>query len=644
MPGDPPLDALTWTAALAATHALGLALGSPPPCSAPTGLGATVIVPGSPATTLPGGVAPTDVVIQVHTAKAGCVGTGRWTGSAVAVALWADDPTTESVEGFVAGEPAEIVVIDKQTGAVFRGDEVEVVYEDGYDMTAGLEIDRVYVVSESGAGDETDGGGEVSVGTAEGWAVLAAAGGGTDFLSPLWTQGHPGADDENGAASVYQYSPSTGLAPLAVAPGDLPTGAGVVTYLFSDDDPETPGVDGFPKTLPGPAEPLFPFSFPLGDGPPADDAPSDGEWHLLGNPSGGFLDWDADGWDRSDVTGVVYVYDGSQYRSWNGRAGSLGSGVIAPGQGFWVRSTSGSPSLTAPASARRESGVAAGNDAEDHGNGSGVIHMELEDGGGVRSTLSVVPVPGGDFALDALDALALRAAQDVAPRLVAWAGGPARPALEVAAVPTYEELLDAGEREWEVELDVLSPTKAEDLTVSWSSASVPDGWSLELTDTVTGTTVDLLSAGSYRFDAPANVRGGTEAPTPPVLAPPPAPSEIRPADLSTSTGGPRFVLRARNERALAEPLQGERVTTLHPPAPNPVRSTTSFTYELEAPGPARLSVFDALGRQVAVVHDVAHASGPQSVRFDASQLSAGVYVLRLESSGSPIAAPMTVVR
>ena len=146
---------MIWTVALAALFALvpapvSSAAGS---CAAPTGLGATVIVPESPAATLPGGAAPTDVVIEVHTAEGGCVGRAHWSGGAVAVALWADDPTTEAVEGFVDGETAELVLRDTETGAVFRGDDVEVDYVDGFDVTAGLEVDRVYVVS--GAGDQT---------------------------------------------------------------------------------------------------------------------------------------------------------------------------------------------------------------------------------------------------------------------------------------------------------------------------------------------------------------------------------------------------------------------------------------------------------------------------------------------------------
>ena len=618
---------MTWTVALAALYALAPA--SPASCPTPTGLGATIIVPASPAATLPEGTSPTDMVIEVHTAKGGCVGTGRWSGGAVAISLWADDPTTDSVEGFVDGEPAELVVTDVATGKVFRGGDIEFDYEDGFDVTAGLEVDRVYVVSESGRR-------HVAVGEREGWASLAAAG--ADFLSPLWTQGHPGADDEGGTATVYRYGPSAGFEPLAVAPGELPAGAGVVAYLFDDNDLATPEVDGFPKLLPTPSEPAFPFAFPLDGGVPSDQgAPADGGWHLLGNPSARAIDWDADGWERSDVSDVVYVYDGQRYRAWTGQAGSLGSGVIAPGQGFWVRSTSETPSLTVPSSARRSG--AAGGDA---GNGpSGVIQLELGGPGGASRTLAVVPTPGGELAFDGLDALALPEASDAGPRLVAWAGGPSPYALEVAAVPAYDEALSGGGSGWDVGLDVLSATETDGLAVSWPSVSVPDGWSLKLTDTETGKTVDLLTSGSYTFDAPANVEGDPDAGA---FAPPPAPSEIRPSDLSSASDGPRFVLKARNDGSLVNPAVEPPEATLHSPAPNPVRASTSLSYELGTPGPARLSVLDALGREVAVVQDVAHADGLQSVRFDSSGLSAGVYVLRLESDGAPVAAAMTVVR
>jgi hypothetical protein len=55
-------------------------------------------------------------------------------------------------------------------------------------------------------------------------------------------------------------------------------------------------------------------------------------------------------------------------------------------------------------------------------------------------------------------------------------------------------------------------------------------------------------------------------------------------------------------------------------------------------GPAaahvRLSVYDMLGREVAVLVDEQKAPGTYAVRFNAQKLASGVYLYRLQISGT----------
>ncbi|RMG61626.1 MAG: T9SS C-terminal target domain-containing protein, partial [Calditrichaeota bacterium] len=65
--------------------------------------------------------------------------------------------------------------------------------------------------------------------------------------------------------------------------------------------------------------------------------------------------------------------------------------------------------------------------------------------------------------------------------------------------------------------------------------------------------------------------------------------------------------------------------------PNPFNPTTTIPYALPQASPVRLVLYDALGRQVAVLVDGHQAAGRHQVRLDASQLAAGIYFYRLQA-------------
>ena len=83
-------------------------------------------------------------------------------------------------------------------------------------------------------------------------------------------------------------------------------------------------------------------------------------WNLLGNPYPSAIDWNLDNsWNRTDVSGWAVVYDNATFKGWNpyltGNDRSYNGktdGIIPATQGFWVRATSGSASLTIPQSQR----------------------------------------------------------------------------------------------------------------------------------------------------------------------------------------------------------------------------------------------------------------------------------------------------
>jgi hypothetical protein len=79
-------------------------------------------------------------------------------------------------------------------------------------------------------------------------------------------------------------------------------------------------------------------------------------------------------------------------------------------------------------------------------------------------------------------------------------------------------------------------------------------------------------------------------------------------------------------------------------SPNPVSSVASAQYEIADFAPVRLSVHDALGREVAVLADEQRVAGAHQVMWDATMLRSGMYLLRLEVAGAVTTRRFAVVR
>ena len=484
---------------------------------------------------------------------------------------------------------------------------------------------RVYAgADQAGQGASTH---TVELRGGEGWRLIAPSLGGQtydDLLGPLWTQGYPGADaapTNPSVANVYTYTEAVagtideGYVPLSDQANAAPLGVGVFAFVYEDDDVGSPGIDGgFPKSLvltgtaldgpfewSGDAAADAPLSF-TDTGAPAADG-----WNLLGNPFDVAMDWDA-GWTRTGVSASVYVWDplhvdGPQYRTWNGLAGGLGSGLVPAGNGFWVQAPSSSPSLVAPVAAR--SGV----EAPVYGRTASVPVIALRavadtPGGERANTAYVIFADGASPGFDSWDAWELTPHSD--PYLSLWAEGEGETgplAFDIDARP----LGDA-----DVPLGVRVVAGGEDetgmVTLSWD-ADVPDGWTVRLRDRRTGAQADLTTGATLEVESPiASGAVVLEIRTGPAVATEPGPSTL--------------VLKA--------------------PRPNPTTGDATISYTLPTSGPAQVMVFDVLGRHVATLADGVHAAGPHTARLGHG-LGVGVYLVRLQSGDEVRTARLTVV-
>ena len=103
---------------------------------------------------------------------------------------------------------------------------------------------------------------------------------------------------------------------------------------------------------------------------------NDRGWNMVGNPYPSAINWNSN-WTRNNVDATAYIYDGSNYLTWNGSSGTHPNGDIAPGQGFWVKANATGASLVIPQSERIHS-----TRQFYKGNSSpGELHLKVEGNG-----------------------------------------------------------------------------------------------------------------------------------------------------------------------------------------------------------------------------------------------------------------------
>ena len=78
--------------------------------------------------------------------------------------------------------------------------------------------------------------------------------------------------------------------------------------------------------------------------------------------------------------------------------------------------------------------------------------------------------------------------------------------------------------------------------------------------------------------------------------------------------------------------------------PNPFNPTTTIRYTLRQSGRVRLTVIDLLGKTVATLVDGVQQACSNSIRFDGSDLSSGVYFCKLEAGSQVFTNKMMVMK
>ena len=112
-------------------------------------------------------------------------------------------------------------------------------------------------------------------------------------------------------------------------------------------------------------------------------------------------------------------------------------------------------------------------------------------------------------------------------------------------------------------------------------------------------------------------------------------------------GDPDETLMLTNEGIVdADPAPTESVSEALALAayPNPARGHATVSVSVPSSGSVVVSVFDVLGREVALLHDGPLAAGTHPLRLDAARLPAGVYVVRASAGSAVVSQRLVVVR
>lgn len=78
--------------------------------------------------------------------------------------------------------------------------------------------------------------------------------------------------------------------------------------------------------------------------------------------------------------------------------------------------------------------------------------------------------------------------------------------------------------------------------------------------------------------------------------------------------------------------------------PNPFNPSTEIKYSIPVESYVRLKVYNVLGNEVATLVNEEKPAGKYSIKFNASNLSSGVYIYRLQTDYSIITKKMTLIK
>ena len=487
-----------------------------------------------------------------------------------------------------------------------------------------------------------------------------------NFLDNFETQGFPGSTNPSLQSNVLWWDETDKGTTLQSwrQPSNLsdasPTGQGHYFYIFNGAAKPSPVTGNYTDILPltmsttGTEVNLSSGFFDFGITFTARDTnmiaqvdklievnQADEGFNLIANPTASMLDWDAgSGWTKTNMDASIYVWDPatSSFLTWNGTTGTLEDGLIAPYQGFWVRSNAASPSLlltgngaktlTNPSIYSRKIGIEEPS----------VIHLEV-NGENLQAETFISFGEDGLEGTDPKDAYQLESLAEDWLLLYSYGSINKRSPLVI----NHLDPLDGNKKVIPLHLAASSSGKPINgsYLMNWTlPTNLPAEVTVILMDHISQKAIDMRkeSAHAFSFEAPRlpNARTGKTSdplaiPQAVVFQSPYETGEVNTNARKVSDKPQRPFTILISGKANEEIGYLADLPKLFGPVPNPFNAQTKIRFYLPETQNAEIQITDMLGQVVGSFPSDRYKAGIHELEWIPStiQIPHGMYVIRL---------------
>jgi hypothetical protein len=479
-----------------------------------------------------------------------------------------------------------------------------------------------------------------------------------DLLDGIITQGYPGAfysDTTKFFPNVFTYTESIQgtrndkFQEPDSASSNVNQGQGIWLFVFEDNENDDRYNIPLPDTLDTSGREwegdgnIVDFGITYTEGNDEDLI----GWNHIGNPFAATIDWDDNQhWTKTNVEASIYVWDPAanfndgEFLVWNGFAGTLPNGLIAPFQGFVVRANGENPVLSVHKEAKTQNGTFLrknGSNQEDNDlftTTTNSVYDFVQIGIGVKAengrskSTNITFTDQASEMKDSFDAYTLtsRGSNFIEFNTLLQDGTP----LDINNLPlTFNS-------RYSIPL-YFNNSFDDDLNNSyqiiWDDLrSVPEDWIVTLKDNATGVTTNVLEENEYTFTQSSSSSKR---------------QKVNPFDASFYMLEKKKSLNTRFELIIST----EEIETNVPVQPflsqnypNPFNPKTTINFGLNQKSEVILEIFDILGRRIQTLINENREPGRYQTTFDANALASGVYFYRLQTNETVFIKQMTLIK